>query len=191
MAGSKTPDPGPTPLLFGFRGVRMLQAIVAVAAGAMAIAGVVVLKTYIDGGPKYLVLIVAMFAMLFLWMFGIALRLPTSFVAISQDRMRIRFGGFVDTILETNQVEGARLVDWQLWKGLGVRTGFGGDVALVSAWGPVAEITLKHPIRVWLIPRLWRIRATRVALSVRNPAKMVERFGPVPAGKSANKKQRR
>ena len=191
MAAAKTTEPGPTPLLFGFRGVRLLQAIVAVAAGAMAIAGVVVLKTYLDGGPKYLVLSVVMFAMFFLWMFGIALRLPTSFVAISQDRMRIRFGGFVDTILETNQVEGARLVNWQLYKGLGVRTGFGGDVALVSAWGPVAELTLKQPIRVWLIPRLWRIRATRVALSVRNPSKMVDRFGPLPSGKSATKKQRR
>lgn len=191
MATAKTTDPGPTPLLFGFRGVRGLQVIVALAGGALAIAGVVVLKTYIDGGPKYLILMTALFAMFFLWMFGIALRLPTSFVAISQDRMRIRYGGFVDTILETNQVEGARLVNWQLYKGLGVRTGFGGDVALVSAWGQVAEITLKQPLRVWLIPGLWRIKATRVALSVRNPSKLVDRFGPVPAGKSGVKKQRR
>jgi hypothetical protein len=60
-----------------------------------------------------------------------------------------------------------------------VRTSFSGDVALVAASGRAAELTLKQPIRVWLIPRLWRIRANRVVVSVRNPHKMVERFGPV------------
>jgi hypothetical protein len=60
-----------------------------------------------------------------------------------------------------------------------VRTGFGGDVALVAAWGTAAELTLKRPIRVWLIPRLIPVKATRVVVSVRNPQKLVERFGPV------------
>ncbi len=171
-------DPGPVPLLFGFRGIRFLQAVVAIAAGAMAISGVIVLRTYLEEDQPLMLLLAIMFGILFLWLFGMALRLPTSFIAISQDRMRIRFGGFVDTIVETDEVLGAQLVPWSWWKGLGVRTAFGGDVALVAAWGYSAEITLKRPIRVWLLPRLWRVSATRVVVSVRNPHKLVERFGP-------------
>lgn len=190
MTDEKTTNPGPVPLLFGFRGIRGLQLIVAIAAGAMAIAGLVALKAYVDDGPKWLVLLAALFAMIFIWLFGVALRLPTSFVAISQDRMRIRFAGFVDTVIDTRDVTGARLRDWPIWGGLGVRTGFRGDVALVAAWGPVAEVTLSQPIRVWLIPRLWRVRADRIALSVRNPAKLAERFGPAPGTTTAKKKRR-
>ena len=183
-------NPGPVPLLFGFRGIRFLQAAVAIAAGAMAISGVVVLKTYLDEDQPLMLLLAIFFGMLFLWLFGMALRLPTSFIAISQDRMRIRFGGFVDTIVDTNDVLGAELVPWRWWRGLGVRTAFGGDVAFVAAWGTAAEITLKRPIRVWLLPRLWRVSATRVVVSVRNPQKLAERFGPV-KNVPAKKKVRR
>lgn len=190
MATEKTTEPGPAPLLFGFRGIRGLQLIVSIAAGAIAIAGVVVLKAYVDDGPKWLVLLAAFFAMIFIWLFGVALRLPTSFVAISQDRMRIRFAGFVDTVIDTRDVTGARLRDWPIWGGLGVRTGFRGDVALVAAWGPVVEVTLKQPVRVWLIPRLWRVRASRLALSVRNPAKLAERFAAAPVPATPKKKRR-
>lgn len=190
MAQTKTTDPGPAPLLFGFRGIRALQLVVAIAAGAIAIGGVVMVKAYTDGGPDWLLLLAVGFGMIFIWLFGVALRLPTSFVAISQDRMRIRFAGFVDTIIDTRDVTGARLRDWPIWGGLGVRTGFRGDVALVAAWGPVAEVTLKQPIRVWLIPRLWRVRATRIALSVRNPAKLAERFASTPANSAAKKARR-
>jgi hypothetical protein len=188
MARAKATDPGPVPLLFSFRGVRGLQLIVAVAAGAVAIGGVLMLKSYLNDGPGWFVLTAVFFVMLFIWFFGIALRLPTSFVAISQDKMRIRFAGFVDTIIETRQVESARVVNWPLWKGLGVRTGLRGNVALVAAWGPVAEVTLKQPIRVWLIPRLWRVSATTVVMSVRNPHKLAERFPVSPT--SAPKKKR-
>lgn len=180
----------PPPLLFAFRGIRMLQVIVAAAAGAIAIGGVVMVKAYTDDPDPMLLVLAGLFAVLFLWLFGMALRLPTSFVAISPERMRIRYGGFVDQIVETRDVAGARMVNWSWWRGLGVRTAFGGDVALVAAWGPAAEVTLKQPIRVWLIPRLWRVRATRVTVSVRNPQKLVERFGPVPIAPAPKKKRR-
>ena len=187
-------NPGHVPLLFSFRGIRLLQVIFAIGAGAIAIGGVVVLKAYLDEGGVPLLLMGVLFGILFIWMFGMALRLPTSFVAISEDRMRIRYGGFVDAIVETRDVAGAQLVTWKWWRGLGVRTGFGGGVALVAAWGPAAEVTLKSPIRVWLIPRLWRVSATRVVLSVRNPHKFVERFGPVkaePQKSAASSKRKR
>ena len=182
MAAPTATDPGPAPLLFGFRGIRMLQAIVATAAGALAIAGVLTLKAYIDDRAGLFLVLSIMYAVLFLWLFGMALRLPTSFVAVSPERMRIRYGGFVDTIVDTRDVTGARLVNWSWWKGIGVRASFGSSgVALVAAWGPAVELSLSKPIRVWIIPRLWRVSATRVTLSVRNPQKMVERFGPVRA----------
>lgn len=187
-------QPGPVPLLFGFRGIRFLQVVVAIAAASIAIGGVITVVEYRETRDVPLLLLAALFGVLFLWLFAVALRLPTSFVAISPDRMRIRFGGFVDTIVETSDVAGAQLVNWRWWHGIGVRTGFGGDVALVAGWGPAAELTLKRPIRVWLIPRIWRIKATRVVMSVRNPHKMVERFCPVPAqatGRSASKRKRR
>lgn len=172
-------DPGPTPLLFGFRGIRFLQVIVASAAAVLALCAVFVLGLYLNEDKPVMLLYAVFLGIVFLWLFGMALRLPTSFVAISQDRMRIRFGGFVDTIVETNDVAGARLVPWNWWRGIGVRTAFGGDVALVATWGTAAEVTLKRPIRVWLLPRLWRVSATRVTVSVRNPQRLVERFGPV------------
>ena len=183
----------PVPLLFGFRGIRLLQVILAVAAGAMAIGGVLLINSYLDERSLGLLLLAGLFVALFLWIFSMALRLPTSFVAISPERMRIRFGGFTDQTFEVKDVAGAELVRWGWWKGLGVRTAFGGDVALVAAGGVAAQLHLKRPLRVWLIPRLWRVSATRVTLSVRNPHKMVERFGPVKqdAPKAAASKRKR
>ena len=172
-------DPGPTPLLFGFRGIRFLQVTVALAAMGAAIGGIVLVLSYVDQKQPWSLLLAIILGLFFLWLFGAALRLPTSFIAISPDRMRIRFGGFADTTVETRDVLGARLVPWTWWKGIGARTAFHGDVALVATWGTAAELTLKNPIRVWLIPRLLPVRATRVTVSVRNPQRLVERFGPV------------
>ena len=104
--------------------------------------------------------------------------------------MRIRYAGFVDTVIDTRDVASARLRDWPLWGGIGVRAGFGGGVALVATWGPVAEITLHRPIRVWVIPRLWRVKSTKVTVSVRNPAKLVERFATGAVPPPAKKKRR-
>src|SRR5688572_19388696 len=135
MAAPHATDPGPAPLLFGFRGIRGLQIIVVIAAGAMAIAGTLMLRSYLDSQNVLEMLLTILFAVIFIWLFGMAIRLPTSFVAVSPDRMRIRFGGFVDTIMETKDVAGAGLVEWKWWRGIGVRTFFSGDIALVAAWG--------------------------------------------------------
>jgi len=174
-------DPGPVPLLFGFRGIRMLQLIVAAAATAIAIGGVIMVNSYINERSPLLLLLAVVFGLLFIWLFSMAVRLPTSFVAVSAERIRIRFGGFTDQTFETRQVVGAELRDWPLWRGLGVRASFGDAVALVAASGTAAELHLRQPIRVWVIPRVWRVSATRVVLSVRNPKKMVDRFGAPPA----------
>ena len=171
-------------MLFGFRGVRAFQILMALVALACALGATLLLKGFTDGGSVGLVLLAVVLGLLFLWLFGIALRAPTSFVAVAPERTRIRFAGFIDTVIDNRDIAGVRVVRQSFFAGLGVRTDFHGTVSLATAWGDVAEITLNKPIRVWLIPRLVPLYGRRLRLSVRHPAKMVERFGEPPAQSS-------
>ncbi|MBI5948439.1 MAG: hypothetical protein HY875_09895 [Chloroflexi bacterium] len=168
-------------MLFVFRGVRALQVLLAIAALGCGVGAVVLLKAYTDGEGWPLLIVSALLGLAFLWLFSTTLRLPTSYVAVSDERTRIRFAGFVDTVVSNKDIAGVRLANHRFIAGLGVRTNFKGDVALVSAWGEVAEITLNRPIRVWIIPRLLPARARRLRVSIRNPQKLVDRFGAPPA----------
>ncbi|MGB4862442.1 MAG: hypothetical protein WBO97_08285, partial [Tepidiformaceae bacterium] len=73
-------DPGPTPLLFGFRGIRFLQVTVALAAMGAAIGGIVLVLSYVDQKQPWSLLLAIILGLFFLWLFGAALRLPTSFI---------------------------------------------------------------------------------------------------------------
>ena len=153
---------------------------------ATGVGAVFCIKGYSDDGPIALVFAALILGVVFLWAFGAAFRVPTSYVAVdaSKELTRIRFAPFVDTVVSNRNIVGARVVHRNILGGVGVRTNFSGDVALVSTWGDVAEITFREPVRVWLIPKLIPLKAQRLALSVRNPQKLVERFGPPPAGPS-------
>lgn len=164
-------------LLFGFRGVRFLQVFLAIAALGIGAGAVVQIATALGEGVPWLLIPGAVTALAFLLLFSMALRLPTSLVAISPDRMRVRFPGFVDYVMPVSNVTGATLTNHGWWQGIGVRTNFGGWVALATAWGESVDLTLKEPLRVWVIPRVLPVRATTLRLTVRNPARMVERFG--------------
>lgn len=180
------------PMLFAFRGTRFFQVLLVIAALSTGVGATLALKSYVDGGPLALVFLAVILGVVFLWAFATALRAPTSFVAITDERMRIRFAGFVDTVIATDDVMGARLVRRNILGGIGVRTNFSGDVALVSTWGEVVELTLRRPMRVWLIPRLIPLKAERLTLSLRNPQKVVERFGAAkPAATTARKARQR
>jgi hypothetical protein len=172
-------------VLFGFRGIRVFQIFLALVTLACGVGATVLLKAFTDGASFVALIGAILLAAVFLWTFGAALRAPTSFVAISPERTRIRFAGFVDTVIDNRDVVGARLVRHRPWAGVGVRTNFQGDVALVTAWGEVAELVLNRPIRIWLIPKLVPLRASRLRLSVRHPEKLVERFGAPPASPDA------
>jgi len=167
------------PMLFAFRGVQLFQVLLAVAALATGLGATLLVKSFADGGSVVLLAAAILLGLLFFWMFGAALKAPTSLIAITEERTRIRFANFVDTVISNDTIAGARLVNRNILGGIGVRTNFSGDVALVTTWGPVVEITLSQPVRVWLVPKLIPLRAHRLTLSVRNPAKLVERFGPV------------
>jgi hypothetical protein len=117
------------------------------------------------------------FGVAFLWCFAAALRAPTSFVAVAEERTRIRFAGFVDTVVANNDILSAKTTKWPIWGGIGIRTNFRGHVALCSAWGEAVEMDFRHPIRIWVIPRLWKVQATRLTVSIRNGEKLVDRLG--------------
>ncbi len=164
-------------MIFAFRGVRGFQVLLAFIALVCGVSATFLLKKIADGDGALLLLPAALLGLVFLWAFGATLRAPTSFVAITAERTRIRFAGFVDTVVANENIAGARLKRRTVLGGIGVRTNFNGDVALVTTWGEAAELTLRQPIRVWLIPRLIPLRALRLTLSLRNPQKLVDRFG--------------
>lgn len=179
-------EPAPPPMLFAFRGIRMFQVMLALIALACGVGATVALKGVADGQGIVLLLPALILGLVFLWAFAAALRAPTSFVAITPERTRIRFAGLVDTVISNGDVAGARLVRRNILGGIGVRTNFAGEVALVSTWGEVVEISLRKPLRVWLVPKLIPLHATRLTLSLRNPQKMVDRFGaPPPSSRTA------
>lgn len=184
-------------MLFAFRGIRMFQVLLAIIALACGVGATVALKRVADGQGILLLLPAVLLGMVFLWAFAATLRAPTSFVAVTPERTRIRFAGLIDTVISNKDVAGARLVRRNILGGIGVRTNFSGDVALVSTWGEVVEVTLRNPVRVWLVPRIIPLRATRLTLSLRNPQKLVDRFGgptapsrTAPAGGGGKTRQR-
>ena len=182
-------------MLFAFRGIRVLQVILAVAALWTGVGTAIMAKVYADEGSIWLALATVALGLSFVWLFAATLKAPTSFVAISNERTRIRFGGFVDVIVANSNIAGAAMAKHRLIGGLGVRTDFRGDVALVSATGDVAMLSFREPVRIWVIPRVLPAKARRLSLSVRNPEKLVERFGtptPAPARTAGpNQKRRR
>ncbi|MFN0148811.1 MAG: hypothetical protein ACKVT1_20095 [Dehalococcoidia bacterium] len=171
-------------MIFGFRGIRPFQILMALVALGCALGSTLLLKRFTDGGSVGYVIAAVVLGLLFLWLFGVALRAPTSFVAVAPERTRIRFAGFVDTVIDNRDIAGVRVVKQSFFMGLGVRTDFRGTVSLSSAWGEVAEITLNRPIRIWLVPRLVPLFGRRLRVSVRHPAKLVERFGEPPTQSS-------
>lgn len=184
-------------MLFAFRGIRMFQGMLAIIALACGVGATFALKGVADGQGVLLLLPALILGLVFLWAFAAALRAPTSFVAITAERTRIRFAGLVDTVISNNDVAGARLVRRNILGGIGVRTNFSGNVALVSTWGEVVEVTLRKPLRVWLVPKMVPLHATRLTLSLRNPQKLVDRFGEptaqprvAPAGGRGKTRQR-
>jgi hypothetical protein len=163
-------------VLFVFRGIRVFQVFLALVCLAMGLGAVLSILAASQGAVIGIVPAVVL-GLAFLWCFAAALRAPTSFVAVAEERTRIRFAGFVDTVIANSDVVAARTAKWPIWGGIGIRTNFRGHVALTSAWGEAVELDLRNPVRIWVIPRLWKVNASRLTLSVRNGRKLVDRFG--------------
>ena len=97
MAQMTTPPHAP--MLFAFRSVQMFQLLLAVAALATGVGATLLVRAYVEGASPLLVGVAVFLGLLFLWMFGAALKAPTSLVAITEERSRIRFANFVDTVI--------------------------------------------------------------------------------------------
>jgi len=175
----------PANMIFAFRGARMYQVMLVLIALATGVGTVLALKVFVDSKAIVMLPAAVLLGLTFMWTFGGALRAPTSFVAVTPERTRIRFPGGIDRTIANSDILGARIVHRNMLGGIGIRTNFGGDVALVTTWGDVVELTLRNPVRVWLIPRLVPLKATRLTLSLRNAQKMVDRFGPPVASSGA------
>lgn len=174
-------------MLFGFRGIRTFQVILALAALALGVGVALTLRAYADSGNLFFLASGILLGLGFLWMFGTALRAPTSFVAVGEERTRIRFAGFVDTVVPNSDILGVSLVRRGMWYGLGVRMTPGG-VSLLTSWGELAEFSLRSPVRVWLIPRIFPVKTRTLGVSVRNPGLLAQRFGAPTGGASPRKR---
>ena len=163
-------------MLFVFRGIRFFQLLSAAIALATGIGAVLSINAAAGDIGVIALVPAALLALAFLWAFAAALRAPTSFVAVAEDRTRIRFAGFIDTVIANDDILSARLVNWPLWGGIGIRTNFRGHVTLSTTVGEAVELELRTPVRVTIIPGIWRTRANRLTLTIRNPQKLVERF---------------
>jgi hypothetical protein len=157
----------------------MFQVILSFAAVLTGVGAVIFLKLFVDERAWWTLLLTGSLTLIFFWLFQTTLKAPTSLVAIDFDkgRTRIRFAGFIDRVIDNQDIAGVRVKHRNIFGGIGVRTNFAGDVALLSAWGDVAEITLRNPIRIWLIPRLIPLKASRLTLSIRHPQLLADRFG--------------
>ena len=167
-------------MLFVFRAIRAFQAMLAGLTLASGIIAVVALKACTDGSGRWYLAVAIVLGLVFLWAFAAALRAPTSFVAVAvpEGRTRIRFAGFVDTVVDNRNILGARMVRHGFPRGLGVRTNFAGNVALATAWGDAVELTFAVPMRVWLIPQILPVKARTLTLSLKNGHLLAEHFGP-------------
>ena len=95
-------------MIFGFRGVRFFQVLCSLTALGCAIGAVFIVKAVADGDMTPLMAVVAgVLGLLFLWLFSMALRAPTSFVAVAPERTRIRFLPFVDRVVDNGDIGNA------------------------------------------------------------------------------------
>jgi hypothetical protein len=163
-------------MIFAFRGMRRFQVLLALVALLCGVLAAVTLKGFADGRGWGLIIAAVIFGVVFGWAFAGALRAPTSYVAVAEERTRIRFAGMIDTVVANSSIRGVRLVNHPWYAGLGVRRGFDGTIALATTSGTVAEFDLATPVKVWVVPGIWRSRTQRLRVSLLHPEKLAERF---------------
>ncbi len=161
---------------YRFRWLRLFQIVLifgALALGA-GVAGMV--STFIDNGSAIALLPAAFMALVFVWLCRLAFQMPASRVTVGPVGTRVRFGGFIDTLIPPGGIVAARTAKHPWWGGLGVRTWFGSTVVLASAPGRVAELELREKVRVWLVPRVFGLKAQRLRVSVERPDELARQF---------------
>lgn len=99
--------------------------------------------------------------------------LQTACVAIDPGGVRVSYRPSFDGTIPFASIECVELVTHHVIYGIGIRTNLAGHVAFASAWGPAAELTLRSPIRVGILPYIWSTRAEQLRLTVERPEEFV------------------
>ena len=120
-------------MIFAFRGMKFLQVLFSFITLCSGVGCVVLIKCGVGGNTKLGLIPAVLLGLVFLWAFTATLRAPTSFVAVADDRTRIRFLGQIDVVVANSNIVSARLVDRNILEGIGIRTNFRGAVALATA----------------------------------------------------------
>ncbi len=164
-------------MVFSFRGIRAFQVLVAVSCVPLIGGAVLMLETWRRGEGWWLAFPALLMALVGLFLFSVALRLPASFVGLDAYRrtLRIRLSPFLDATIPFEQISSATVVHRSWRWGLGVRTNFR-EIALLTAWGDCTRFSLAEPIGVWAIPGLWRLRSSALTVSVRDPYLLAAQF---------------
>jgi hypothetical protein len=176
-------------MLLSFRRVRVLQGIVALACLALGVGTALVIRAAVVEGAPDLVALACVLVAAVLLTFNATVRLPNSYVAVTTDRLRIRLGGIADVSFDRTDVDRVEIASHCWWAGLGLRTNLRNSVAFVSATGEVADIHLRRPVRVWVVPYLIPARVRTLRVSVDDPHRLIGLFPgersqpPVPAAK--------
>lgn len=162
--------------VFRFRGVRMFQAILAFIV-VVTTGGAAALLSFVAGGDWRALPVAVVLLLVASWALVTAVRLPGACLRVSAGQTGVRFPGAVDATLDNEAIAAVRVTEWHAFPGgLGVRTDLRGMVALVCAGGAVVEFVLRQPLRIWLIPGVWRARARRLILSVETPDEVVAAY---------------
>ncbi len=167
------------------QGFQTILIAAALALGA-GVAGMV--AAFFDTRSLVTLLPMTIMAASFVLLCRLAFQMPASRVSVDADGTRIRFGSFIDAHIPAGGILTARAAKHPWWGGLGVRTWFGSTVVLATAPGQVAELELREPVRVWLLPRVFGLKAQRLRVSVERPGELVRQF-PSPASGAAPKKR--
>ena len=176
MQSSNRPDVPPPGEQFPFRGVRGMQAVLALSLIAM-LTGLVSMAWVAFAEPAWPLLIPAALLLLAAaYLAFLLIQLPAAHITVEGSSLAIYFPGAVDAAIPGANIVSTSLANHRWWQGLGIRSDLAGTVMLATATGVAAQFELETPLRIWVIPRILPIRARRLRVTVREPERLVSRF---------------
>ena len=104
-----------------------------------------------------------------------------SYVELRENDVRLRFGFLFDQTLALSDIESVQEMTWPWWYGVGWRTNFLGQLALIGSHRGVVELKLRQPQRVWGL-----MRYRRLVVSLEEPQRFVEAIAKAALQAAAN-----
>ena len=102
-----------------------------------------------------------------------AARDSNSYVAIEEDRLRVRFGWFFNETFALSDIEDVETMRWPWYYGLGWRSDLVGLVGLVASFHGVIAVRFRQRQRVAGIIPFMKLRCDRLAVSLREPEELI------------------